>query len=198
MPNPILLRLTLSLECTFSEDGGSVFVKKKAISNVAPGLERRRELLLAFVVAVDSSLASCIVAAIPSEIGKSYNSSWRKEGHELLRECVGLVSSVKELAPWRGVGEASWLLVPVGVAGSTKDKVGSDEQPSVLGPTAVVEFPAVPSRVLIRSMARDVRPESDKWRRWVSESCIEDVKTLCIPSTESWRRVGEKGTKEGR
>jgi hypothetical protein len=77
-----------------------VFFKKKAISKIAPCLDSRTESFLDLVVALGSSRASCIVAAIPSEIGNSYSSSWLKEDHELLRECVDVVSSVMKLASW--------------------------------------------------------------------------------------------------
>lgn len=125
------------------------------------------------------------MAAIPSDIGNSYSSSWLKEAHESPRECVGLVSSVMKLVEWRGVVGAPCSLSPEREAELAEDNVGSGEGASVRGLTAAVESPAGPSGLRIRSMARDLWSRFDGWPRCVSESCVKDVRTLCILSTDS-------------
>lgn len=95
------------------------------------------------------------MAAIPSDIGNSYSSSWLKEAHESPWECVDLVSSVMKLVAWRGVVGASWSLVPEVDAELAEDNVGSGEGTSVRGLTAAVESPAGPSGLRIRFMAKD-------------------------------------------
>lgn len=90
-----------------------------------------------------------------------------------------------KLVAWTGVVGASWQFVPVGDAELAEDNVGSGEGAYVRGLTAAVESPAGPSGLRMGTMARDLWSRFDGWPRCVSESCVKDVRTLCILSTES-------------